>query len=110
RARRWSSRPCPTANGRAHGGAVGRARLFGNRHRRAARRRRDLRPFEEDQMKLLTLATTAMLSLAALTQTAAAQEAAYPNDIVRIVVGSSPGGTADTVSRLIAEGLTAKFG
>jgi tripartite-type tricarboxylate transporter receptor subunit TctC len=61
-------------------------------------------------MKLLTLATSAILALAGPAHTAIAQEAGYPNDIVRIVVGSSPGGTADTVSRLIADGLTAKLG
>lgn len=49
------------------------------------------------------------LTHGALTHGALAQDA-YPDDLVRIVVGSSPGGTADTVSRLVAEALTAKFG
>lgn len=61
-------------------------------------------------MKLLSLLAAFTLALAGLGTSATAQEAAYPNDLVRIVVGSSPGGTADTVSRLIAEALTEKFG
>jgi tripartite-type tricarboxylate transporter receptor subunit TctC len=60
-------------------------------------------------MRLLSLVASATLALAGLAQAASAQ-ASYPKDIVRVVVGSSPGGTADTVSRLVADALTAKFG
>ena len=60
-------------------------------------------------MKLTTLIASASLALGALVTGASAQSD-YPKDLVRIVVGSSPGGTADTVSRLVAEALTKKFG
>jgi len=52
----------------------------------------------------------AAAALVALVVPAQADDAAYPTKPVRIVVGSSAGGTADTVSRLMAERLTAKFG
>lgn len=58
-------------------------------------------------MKLLKFAAAAVVALG-LAPAAQAQD--YPKDIVRVVVGSSPGGTADTVSRLVSEALTAKFG
>ena len=61
-------------------------------------------------MKLLPLITSVSLALAGLGSSAVAQETDYPNDLVRVVVGSSPGGTADTVSRLVADALSAKFG
>ena len=61
-------------------------------------------------MKPLTLLTSVSLALAALTGAAIAQESDYPNDLVRVVVGSSPGGTADTVSRIVADALSEKFG
>lgn len=61
-------------------------------------------------MKLLSFLVSFTLALAGLSISAAAQESPYPNDLVRIVVGSSPGGTADTVSRLVADALTEKFG
>lgn len=61
-------------------------------------------------MKLLHLLTTASLAFTGLTASAIARDSDYPNDLVRVVVGSSPGGTADTVSRLIADALTDKFG
>jgi tripartite-type tricarboxylate transporter receptor subunit TctC len=57
---------------------------------------------------LLRLLAGAALAAAALAAPAAAQD--YPTKQVRIVVGSTPGGTADLVSRLIAEKLSAKFG
>lgn len=59
-------------------------------------------------MTLRLLAAAGLLA-AALVAPAAAQDS-YPDKQVRIVVGSTPGGTADLVSRLIAERLTAKFG
>lgn len=61
-------------------------------------------------MKLLSVITSVSLVLTGLAASAHAQEAGYPNDLVRVVVGSSPGGTADTVSRLVAEALSNKFG
>jgi len=61
-------------------------------------------------MKLISLITSVSLALAGLATAATAQEADYPSDIVRVVVGSSPGGTADTVSRLVADALSEKFG
>ncbi|KQZ15652.1 MULTISPECIES: tripartite tricarboxylate transporter substrate binding protein [unclassified Mesorhizobium] len=60
-------------------------------------------------MKVASLVTSICLSLALLSS-ASAQDAKYPKDIVHIVVGSSPGGTADTVSRLIADQLGKTFG
>lgn len=60
-------------------------------------------------MKIASLVTSICLSFALLSN-ASAQDAKYPRDIVHIVVGSSPGGTADTVSRLIADQLGKKFG
>ncbi|MGB3335602.1 MAG: tripartite tricarboxylate transporter substrate binding protein [Devosia sp.] len=61
-------------------------------------------------MKLTTILASASLALAGLTTGLSAQEADYPNDIVRVVVGSTPGGTADTVSRLVADVLSKKLG
>lgn len=61
-------------------------------------------------MKLLSLIMSMSLALAGLGTVATAQEADYPSDIVRVVVGSSPGGTADTVSRLVADALSETFG
>lgn len=61
-------------------------------------------------MKLSTILASASLALASLTTGVAAQDAAYPSDIVRVVVGSTPGGTADTVSRLVADALSKKLG
>jgi tripartite-type tricarboxylate transporter receptor subunit TctC len=61
-------------------------------------------------MKLTTILASASLALAGLTTGISAQEANYPNDIVRVVVGSTPGGTADTVSRLVADVLSKKLG
>ena len=60
-------------------------------------------------MKLTTLIASASLAMGALVTSASAQSD-YPKDLVRIVVGSSPGGTADTVSRLVADALSKKFG
>lgn len=61
-------------------------------------------------MKLNRLIATAAIALGAFATNASAQVADYPRDLVRVVVGSSPGGTADTVSRLIADSLSKKFG
>jgi len=61
-------------------------------------------------MKLLNLIASASLALGIFATSASAQVSDYPKDLVRVVVGSSPGGTADTVSRLIADALSKKFG
>ena len=60
----------------------------------------------------LALATTA-IAVTALTILAVASEAAaqtYPDRPVRIIVPTSPGGAIDTVARVIAEKLTARWG
>lgn len=61
-------------------------------------------------MKLTSMIASAGIILGALAANSGAIAQDYPNDIVRIVVGSSPGGTADTVSRLVAESLTEQLG
>jgi tripartite-type tricarboxylate transporter receptor subunit TctC len=61
-------------------------------------------------MKMRSLLTAAAIALAATTHSAAAATDAYPTDVVRLVVGSSPGGTADTVSRLLAAALSDRLG
>lgn len=52
----------------------------------------------------------AAFAVAAMSLGAAAQAQDYPNQPVRIIHGFGPGGNADTVSRLIAEPLSARFG
>lgn len=61
-------------------------------------------------MRISTIIAAAALSLAMGVTHVMAQAENYPNKIVRIVVGSSPGGTADTVSRLVAKALTTSLG
>ena len=61
-------------------------------------------------MRFLSLIGAASLAWAAMATNAAAQTSSYPKNFVRIVVGSSPGGTADTISRMVAEALTTKLG
>lgn len=61
-------------------------------------------------MKFTSMITSAGIILGAMAASSGAIAQDYPNDIVRIVVGSSPGGTADTVSRLVAESLTEQLG
>lgn len=62
-------------------------------------------------MKITGIIAAGLFTAAALFTNAQAQDASsYPDKQVRIVVGSSPGGTADTVSRLVAEKLSEKFG
>jgi tripartite-type tricarboxylate transporter receptor subunit TctC len=57
---------------------------------------------------LLRLALIAGLCVVALAQPAAAQS--YPTKVVRLIVPYSAGSGADTVGRIIAEGLTGAFG
>lgn len=61
-------------------------------------------------MKFSAIIAAAALSFTMGTAQVMAQADDYPNDIVRIVVGSSPGGTADTVSRLVAKALSESLG
>ena len=48
--------------------------------------------------------------LAAVSVTHALAQSAYPSRSIRIVVPNSAGGTADTVARLLAQGLTERLG
>lgn len=54
-----------------------------------------------------SLITAALI--AALAGTASAQDANYPDKPVRIIAGSSAGGTADLVARILAENLSKKL-
>jgi tripartite-type tricarboxylate transporter receptor subunit TctC len=56
-----------------------------------------------------TFAATLLASVALLGAGPAAAQA-FPAKPFRIVVGAPPGGTADLMARLLAEGLTAQFG
>jgi tripartite-type tricarboxylate transporter receptor subunit TctC len=56
--------------------------------------------------KLVIAAITALFTLTAVPLARAAD---YPSQPVRLVVGFSPGSTIDTVSRIIAEGLSRKL-
>ena len=60
-------------------------------------------------MKRRTLIAAGILAMTAGALPALAQDD-YPNRQVRIVVGSSAGGTADTLSRLVAQKLSERFG
>jgi tripartite-type tricarboxylate transporter receptor subunit TctC len=50
------------------------------------------------------------LALAALVSFGAAAQGAYPNKTVRLVVGFAPGGAADSIARVIAQGLAKQLG
>ncbi len=57
------------------------------------------------------LTAGAMFAAASLSPAQAQQDAAsYPTKPVRVIVGSTTGGTADTVARVVSEKLTAKLG
>src|SRR4029077_12220531 len=49
-------------------------------------------------------------SLLLLAVTASAQDPAYPNRAIKIVVSVPAGGGVDTVTRMVAEGLRKKLG
>lgn len=57
-----------------------------------------------------TFTASIMLAAAIASPVQSQDTASYPSKQVRVIVGSSAGGTADTVSRVLAEKLTAKFG
>lgn len=53
---------------------------------------------------------TAAASLLAVGAVAPAQAQSYPDKPMKIVVGAPPGGTADVIARLLAEGLQTQLG
>ena len=59
---------------------------------------------------LLALITTIALFAFASTLAVHAQEAAYPNKPIRLIVPVPPGGAADGMARLVADHLQAKWG
>ena len=59
---------------------------------------------------LLAFITTIALSVLASTLAVHAQEAAYPNKPIRLIVPVPPGGAADGMARLVADHLQAKWG
>ena len=56
-------------------------------------------------MKILTLFALALFSVVA-----AASDAQYPARPVRFIGGTAPGGTTDTIARIVAQGLAANWG
>jgi tripartite-type tricarboxylate transporter receptor subunit TctC len=62
--------------------------------------------FSADTLMRLTASLLAALALGA--SPASAQS--YPNRVIRIVHGFAPGGAADTLSRIMAEGLSRQLG
>ena len=60
---------------------------------------------------MITLAKCGVVSLAAFAAShAAAQVATYPNKPIRLIVPVAPGGGTDIVARLIAQGLSERWG
>jgi tripartite-type tricarboxylate transporter receptor subunit TctC len=52
----------------------------------------------------------AALAVAATVSASAASAQTYPNRVIRIIHGFAPGGAADTLSRIMAEGLSKQLG
>src|SRR3978361_1939941 len=52
----------------------------------------------------------AALAAAAWVGVSAASAQPYPNRVIRIIHGFAPGGAADTLSRIMAEGLSKQLG
>ena len=52
----------------------------------------------------------AALAMAASISASAASAQSYPNRVIRIIRGFAPGGAADTLSRIMAEGLSKQLG
>ena len=52
----------------------------------------------------------AALAVAAWVGAGAASAQSYPNHVIRIIHGFAPGGAADTLSRIMAEGLSKQLG
>lgn len=52
----------------------------------------------------------AALAVAASISASAASAQSYPNHVIRIIHGFAPGGAADTLSRIMAEGLSKQLG
>lgn len=59
--------------------------------------------------RLQFLRTLAGLSALALAGAASAQGGDYPRAAIKLVVGATPGGTVDTMARLLADGLAAQL-
>ncbi len=62
--------------------------------------------FSADILMRLVASLLAVLALGA----SAASAQSYPNRVIRIVHGFAPGGAADTLSRIMAEGLSRQLG
>src|SRR5664279_88308 len=52
----------------------------------------------------------AALAIAASVNASAVFAQSYPNHMIRIIHGFAPGGAADTLSRILAEGLSKQLG
>lgn len=62
------------------------------------------------QWRAVALATSLSLSAAAMPLTAHAQPTAWPAKTIRLVVGGPAGGNADSLARLLADGMQKQLG